>query len=327
MTEQRISVAMCTYNGEAYVAEQMDSILSQSRPAAEIVVCDDGSTDGTWTVLHEYLRRFPALIKLHRNDTNLGPAKNFEKAIGLCTGTLIALSDQDDVWHTNKLEILAHGFEIDPDLGLSFSNAERIDAEGSKLDADLWQTVGFHAREKVKVRHGHALEVFLRRPVATGCTIMFCATLKEMCLPIAATLMHDYWISLVAAVNSRIGFVDEKLVSYRQHTANAIGASRLSLAQRIEEGQRLGISECVQDAAGLRTLLARIENRDQHQNSLIRQKIDFLEFRIGLWSDEGSRLRKVGDLAREVLRGRYTRWANGWHTVAKDGARLLKRGK
>ena len=106
-----------------------------------------------------------------------------------------------------------------------------------------------------------------------------------------------------------------------------MGASQLALARRIEEDRQLGISEYVQDASGLRKRLERIENGEQERTSLIRQKIDILQFRIGVRSDEGFGLLKVYGLAREVLGGRYTCWGNGWHALAKDGAKLLTRGK
>ena len=86
----RISVAMCTYNGAEFLPAQLESIFAQTRTADEIVVCDDGSTDETRSLI-------PQNVILHENEKKLGTAKNFERAIGLCTGDVIVLSDQDDV--------------------------------------------------------------------------------------------------------------------------------------------------------------------------------------------------------------------------------------
>lgn len=272
---------MCAYNGGAYVAEQLESVLMRSRPPAQIIGCGDASTDSTRKILKKHRRHHPGLIKSFRNDNNLGRTRNFEKAIGLYIGDLITLSGQDDVWRRDTLEQFARRLEDTPNLGLVFSDAERIDAEGRELDASLWSVIGFDDSAKAQVRRGRGLQVFLRKPIATGCTMLLRATLREVRLPIDAPLMHDHWISLMAAACSAVDFVDEELVSYRQHAANAVGASQLSLAQRVEESQRLGISECIQDVAGLRKLLGRIESGDQDRTSLIRQKIDFLEFRTG----------------------------------------------
>lgn len=321
--KQNISVAMCTYNGEEYLEEQLDSILNQSRSPDEIVICDDHSTDGTWSLLKEYQRRHAPKMRLFRNDTNLGSAKNFEKAIGLCTGNLIALSDQDDVWRQDKLDKLARRLEADSNLVLVFSNAARIDAAGNVLTPDLWRVVGLNEPAKDWIRTGQALRAFLHRPVVSGCTMMFRAALRAVCLPIGEPLMHDHWISLIAAANSRVGFVDEELVGYRQHHTNEIGARRLSLKQQFHRSRRLGVAECAQEKAGLEKVLDRLQDANHDQLSLIRQKISFLEFRVWLWSNEASRLRKAHLLVREALRGTYGRWGNGTRTLGKDAAMLL----
>jgi glycosyltransferase involved in cell wall biosynthesis len=326
MDRQHISVAMSTYNGEAFVGEQLDSILAQTRPANEIVICDDGSSDGTWTILESYHRRYPELIRVYRNDCNLKPAKNFEKAISLCKNPLIALSDQDDIWRRDKLDILARRFEQKPDLGLVFSNAGLIDAEGERWDVDLWQTVGFDRRARDAIRNENALRTLLRKPVITGCTIMFCATLKAVCLPISKYLMHDYWISLVAAAHSRIDYVDKELVSYRQHTANEVGVLIMSVKQRIDRASRLGVLQCERDAAGLEELiehLSRSVDVDQGSLKLIQKKIDFSKSRMELWSDNSPWFRGAALLARNLLQGSYGRWGNGLPTLAKDLALLL----
>ena len=102
-----ISIAMATYNGEKYLREQIDSILNQTIQDFELIVCDDCSTDTTWNILQDYQSQ-DRRIKCYRNEENLGFKKNFEKAIGLCTGEYIALSDQDDIWLPEHLEKLVN---------------------------------------------------------------------------------------------------------------------------------------------------------------------------------------------------------------------------
>jgi hypothetical protein len=317
---------MCTYNGEAYLAEQLESIFMQSRPADEIIVCDDVSTDNTWKLLEKYRCQYPGLIKSFRNESNLGPAKNFEKAIHLCTGDLISLSDQDDIWRRDKLEIMARRFKEKPDLGLVFSNAGLIDAEGERLDTDLWRVVGFDRQARAAIRNEDALRRLLRKPFATGCTMMFHAKLREMCLPISRFLMHDYWLSLVAAAYCRIEYVDEQLVCYRQHTANEVGAPKLSVKQRIDRACRMGILQCEHDLMGLEALIEHLDRSgkvDQDSLTLIQQKTDFLRSRLELWSDDSPWFRRTSVLARNVLWARYGRWSNGLATLTKDLALLL----
>src|ERR687894_3003245 len=100
----RFSVAMCTYNGARFVAEQLASVAAQTRPPDELVVCDDGSTDETCRLVEEFAARAPFPVRLFVNERNLGSTRNFGRAVALCEGDLVALSDQDDVWHPEKLE-------------------------------------------------------------------------------------------------------------------------------------------------------------------------------------------------------------------------------
>ena len=93
-----ISVAMCTYNGGKYLREQLISIAKQARLPDELIVCDDVSNDATLQILNEFQKMAPFPIRIHRNGVRLGVTKNFEQAIALCNGDIIALSDQDDVW-------------------------------------------------------------------------------------------------------------------------------------------------------------------------------------------------------------------------------------
>ena len=108
---------MCTFNGAEFLPAQLESILAQTRPPDEIVVCDDASTDETTGIL----RSFAAdSVKLKFNQQNVGSVKNFEQAISLCTGDVIALSDQDDVWREDKLELIESAFHKNPKQAWSF---------------------------------------------------------------------------------------------------------------------------------------------------------------------------------------------------------------
>lgn len=121
-----ISIAMATYNGEKYLREQLDSILAQTIQDFELIVCDDCSTDSTVQILNEYVEK-DSRIKVFVNAKNLGFRKNFEKAIGLCKGEYIALSDQDDIWMTEHLELLVDNIQ---NKDLIAGNSELIDSLG-----------------------------------------------------------------------------------------------------------------------------------------------------------------------------------------------------
>ncbi|HEV2835287.1 MAG TPA: glycosyltransferase, partial [Pyrinomonadaceae bacterium] len=98
-----LSIALGTYNGAVYLKEQLESIAAQTRTPDELVISDDQSTDDTLRLIEEFAATAGFPVPLSVNESNLGTAKNFEKAISLCRGDVILLSDQDDVWHSDKL--------------------------------------------------------------------------------------------------------------------------------------------------------------------------------------------------------------------------------
>src|SRR5689334_22293429 len=122
-----ISVALCTYNGSRYLKEQLDSIASQTRRPDEVVIRDDVSADNTVKIAQQFAETVPFPVHIHRNPENLGSTRNFESAIEACRGEIIALSDQDDVWESQKLERIETEFAADPGLGTVFSDAVLTD--------------------------------------------------------------------------------------------------------------------------------------------------------------------------------------------------------
>src|ERR1700733_5344548 len=130
---------MCTYNGERYLREQLDSITSQTMLPAELIICDDGSVDSTLKIAEDFAHSSPFKVRVQRNSKNLGVTKNFEQAICLSSGEFIALCDQDDVWYPQKLAALSAKLSANPLAGGVFSNADLIDENSRPLGKELWQ--------------------------------------------------------------------------------------------------------------------------------------------------------------------------------------------
>lgn len=101
----KMSIAMATYNGARYLREQLDSFAAQTRLPDELVVCDDGSSDDTLNILEEFARTAPFQVRIFRNDVNLGYAQNFARALERCVGDLVFLSDHDNVWFEDKIDV------------------------------------------------------------------------------------------------------------------------------------------------------------------------------------------------------------------------------
>ena len=146
MARSTISVALCTYNGERFLAEQLASIASQTRLPDELICCDDGSTDGTVAVLESFAATVPFPVRIVRNERNLGSNENFAQAIFLCQGELIALCDQDDRWLPRRLEVEAQALDAHAEAQLVFSDGEMLGETGERLSSRLWDQFEFSGR-------------------------------------------------------------------------------------------------------------------------------------------------------------------------------------
>jgi len=226
-----LSVSMITFQGAAYLKAQMDSILGQSLPVHEIIVCDDGSTDGTREILADYAAAHPK-IKLQFNTENLGTVANMQQCLRLGTGDIIFLADQDDVWMPNKVEKTLAFFEQNPAAEAVFSNADIIDETGiTQAEMTLWDIIGFPF-DKVE------LVDFERRVdnVVTGAGLAFKRDpeLLQKDIPQIPGLLHDGWIGLYFAAKNALQANPEKLFQYRTHASQQVGGKIADRAQLLD---------------------------------------------------------------------------------------------
>jgi glycosyltransferase involved in cell wall biosynthesis len=220
----KISVALCTYNGEKFLHQQIDSILNQTLKVDEIVVCDDGSTDHTLQILSEYQKRFPEIFKIYSNEKNLRSVKNFEKAISLCTGEIIFLSDQDDVWEETKVETFIHYFNQYPHINAICSNGTFINNDGNFIDQlSIWAVPQLLKNQKIEVDYFNII-AFIEN-IATGAGMAFRGSIKKSILPIPIKegFHHDEWIALITSYRKSFMMIDEKLFRYRIHNEQQVG--------------------------------------------------------------------------------------------------------
>lgn len=221
----KISVALCTYNGEKFLQEQLNSILKQTVNVNEIIVCDDLSTDKTKEILDSYAKYYPNLFKIYHNEKNLRSNKNFEKAITLTTGDYIFLSDQDDIWKENKVEESLKIFNNNNALGV-FSDANLIDEHSNLINKDvtLWDSVYFKP-ETVK-KHSLFEQLILKGNFVTGATLCFKKEALKTILPFKTQdkiFLHDEWITYCLSKNNSLFFSKKTLLSYRLHSNQQIG--------------------------------------------------------------------------------------------------------
>ncbi|HRZ25828.1 MAG TPA: glycosyltransferase family 2 protein [Spirochaetota bacterium] len=230
----KISIALASYNGENFIREQLDSFCSQTRLPDELVISDDSSIDRTIAIINEFSRISPFPVKIIQNEKRLGITKNFENAIRPCTGDIIFLSDQDDVWLPEKIAVLADVLERNPDTGLVHCNADVVTEDLVSTGNSLWKSFWFSEREQEKVRNSKAFDVYLRHSVAAGMTMAFKSELLKAILPIPDIFsVHDVWVALVIAAVSQVRIIDRILVKYRVHGVNqTVGIHKLSLTEQ-----------------------------------------------------------------------------------------------
>lgn len=234
--KKSISVALCTYNGEKYIAEQLDSILNQHLKPDEIIICDDISTDNTLNILESYQKEFPEIIKIYRNETQLGVVKNFEKAINLCSKEIIFLSDQDDIWLPQKTEVAVRIFNRFPHVEAICHDLRICKEDKELLDMTMWDTMGFRYFLQNNYQNKNYLfhSIFFGNMV-TGAA--FC--MKKTAAPVVflnhiPDVIHDYQLAIEYLSKKSLYFHNECLGLYRHHENQQIGPKFRGMAWNTE---------------------------------------------------------------------------------------------
>lgn len=218
-----ISVCIATYNGEKYIKQQLDSILNQIDIDDEVIVSDDYSTDATVEIIKSFS---DSRIVIFEN-TGKGLLQNFENAISKSRGDYIFLSDQDDIWAENKVQICLEDFKKGYELILS--DCKIFDSETKEIVEESF--FKFNNSKKGIINN-------LIRNSYIGCCMAFSSRLKDKALPFPETIaMHDSWIGLLGEIYFKVKFNDNKLINYRKHSSNAsftaVGESEYSILKKL----------------------------------------------------------------------------------------------
>ena len=228
----KISVALAYYNGGKYIEKQVRSILSQLGEEDELVISIDDASDGSMELL-ETLADQDGRIRL-TDGPGKGVVKNFEHAITACSGDIIFLSDQDDIWKKNKVERVMNAFR-DNDVDVILHNAELMDGEEViQCGATVFDYRGSRA----------GLVKNLMKNSYMGCCMAFRSRIKDVILPIPEEMyMHDYWIGTAGEKMGGTGLLKECLIQYRRHGDNVTDLTHGSLSFMIRK--RISILKCL----------------------------------------------------------------------------------
>ena len=353
----KISIALCTYNGGKFLSEQLESFTNQIRLPDELVIGDDCSTDETLKIIENFKNASPFPVRLTVNERNLGSTENFERTIARCKGDIIFLSDQDDVWISEKISVIENEFNKNVEVGLVFSNADLIGENGELLGLNLWEFT-LTEEEKNKIKENKSFEVLLNRNVITGATMAFRAELQTHFMPLSlniTNLIHDGRIALISSLYSKIEFVDKSLILYRQHGSQQIGvrwktkkfnaensksplagfSSKLKInydkrEKRLSDSIEFSLKEIerIRDTAAFlkQTSTGNLPSKQLNKISdeFIADKFNQIAHYKARNSLPKNRLKRLLPLMRETLTSRYHLFSRGFYSVGKD---LLEKWK
>lgn len=222
-----IKILLAAYNGQEYLAEQIDSILNQSIQNWQLLVRDDGSDDGTVRILEDYANRLPDKIRLITdNGSRLGANLNFGKLLEYADAEYVMFSDQDDVWLPNKIELTLNAMKaaekVYPDKPiLIHTDLQVADSKLNIIADSLW------VYQKLFPEAGNNLNRIMAQNVVTGCTVMINKKALVVSLPVPPeAIMYDWWLALNVCRHGKIIYVSIPSVLYRQHSGNQVGAQR-----------------------------------------------------------------------------------------------------
>jgi glycosyltransferase involved in cell wall biosynthesis len=322
------SIVLCTYNGERYLQQQLDSLLAQSRLPDHIVAVDDGSADHTWEILQAFAgraRERGITVDASRNPSNLGYVTNFERALQRAGTDILFICDQDDVWDTEKLAVMCERFMTDPDLLLLHTDARLVDTRLNDLGCSLFEALELGDEELQREHNGYGFDVLLRRCIVTGATAAFRRDLLASAVPFGDGWIHDEWLAIVASAIGKIDAIDRKLIDYRQHEANQLGMRRRTLDVKIREIALSRAQLLQNDARRMESLLQHVRQMPvtiaKHLSARVQDKLEHTRIRLHI--SDIPRIKRISPILRELFSGRYRRYGAGLHSVLRD---LLRGG-
>ena len=229
--QQEVTILMATYNGAAYLSEQLESIIKQNYENWKLVIRDDGSTDQTLKIIAEYQKKDPRIHIIEYGFMHGSACKNFSELVNWALSNsngYIMFADQDDHWKSNKISRSVEEMTKMENISgkdrpmLCYSGFQFINENGTELP------------QRLELPHSLELRVLLNENHAWGCTMIFNQAALHAIAPIPAKAVnHDYWVALVAVALGKTKLIAEDLILYRQHTHNVSGnVDNMSFAKR-----------------------------------------------------------------------------------------------
>lgn len=225
-----INILMSTYNGATFLHQQIDSIINQTYTNWRLIIRDDGSSDGTLKIIENYTSSYPEKIKIvDKGASNLGSSKSFERLLDFVKSDYFMFSDQDDVWCTDKIErTFNEMLRIEALYGKNVplmvcTDAKCIDSDGKELCESFFASQKFIDTTKNDIS-------LLALNVVQGSTTLMNKKVIELVRPFPDYVQHDQWIAVITAHYGKISYIHERLLLYRQHGNNVLGALNIGFS-------------------------------------------------------------------------------------------------
>jgi glycosyltransferase involved in cell wall biosynthesis len=314
---------MCTYNGVRFLDDQLASLAAQQRKPDELVICDDCSTDETVVTLRQFAARAPFPVHIHQNANRLRSTKNFERAISLCEGDIIALCDQDDIWDSRKISLTEECFLKNSNVDLVFTDAEVVDEAANPVGYNLWPTLKFDTPLQRRIKSNDAFALLSEKQIVTGATMAFRAKYRDLVLPIPLDipLIHDGWIALMISLVGDVDIIERPMIKYRQHQSQQLGAPTndpsevpTGIIERAKRPNSFAEEIKKLEAAYERILLHRKQFEPKHEEYL-EHRLRHMQKRVEM---SHGKFLGIPLALGELVRGRYHRYSNGFYSFAKD---------
>lgn len=218
--DKKVEVLLATFNGEKFIAHQLDSLFQQTYSNFNILVRDDGSSDNTVSILEKYAAQFPGKIQFIKDEKkNVGATQNFAILLEQSTADYIFFCDQDDIWMKDKIELslkkitaLEQGNSRIPCM--VYADMKSIDEHGEVISESVWKQLHLHPRF-------FTLNRLLVQNIPHGCTMVINKAMKALTLPIPSeAILHDHWIALLSVISGRYEAIEQPLVLLRDHAQN-----------------------------------------------------------------------------------------------------------
>ncbi len=296
----QVDILLATFNGDNFLAEQIDSIINQSYTGWKLFIRDDGSTDGTNEIIQTYQNKFPNKVFIVTNNNgNAGVIANFSELLTHSSSPYIMFCDQDDTWLADKIQLALEKMQEVEQLDPSHPILVHTDLKVVNSDLTILSN-SYWSYQRIEP-HYDTLNRLLVQNIITGCTVMINRELAELALPIPKdVIMHDWWIALIAASFGHINHINTPTVLYRQHSNNDTGATYFGLYSIVKKIQSLSTVDLQKYTVQAKLLLAK--HKDRLSPGQVKLLKEFISTQKASWIKAKYILLKYGIIKQGFVR-------------------------